>query len=218
MSTFGAFADAIKKPKILVTSCVLAIVIICVLFFIVIFLPRTQNTSDTNSSSSVSNTSVNNGSSASLYPCLKKVSDSVEKIPGLYTKLAVSSEKSLEWGQIYTDNGIRKFNLASFKDYTKEQTNQIHFTEKREDGADFLTYPTSLQICSESNMTVLAGNIPDINVNHWISSGSNTKSLSSTTEAGWTLAPETTGRYRVDAYIYYESKWRLVDRMNIEFN
>ena len=203
---------------ILVIGCVLSIVLVCGMFFVATFLPRSENSKSTTSSSNTSYIGNENISSVTLFPCSKKSSDSVEKISGLYTKLAVSSEKSLDWGQSYTDNGIRKFNLVSFKDYTKEQTNQIHFTQKREDGAEFLTYPTSLQICSESNMTVQAGNIPDINVNHWLSSGSKTKSLSSTTEAGWTLAPETTGRYRVDAYIYYEGKWRFVDRMNIEFN
>jgi len=213
----GILSNVRRKPIILVIGCVLAIVFICGMFFVATFLPRNQP-STSSTSSSVSNSVNGNSAQVTLYPCLKKTSDSIEKVTGLYTKLAVSSEKSLEWGVLYTDNGVRSFNLASFKDYTKEQTNQIHFSQKRDDGTEYLTYPTSLQICSDSNMTVLSGNIPDIKVNHWLSSGSKSKSLSSTTEAGWTLAPETTGKYRVDAYIYYEGNWRLTDRMNIQFN
>jgi len=218
-SKFYNYREAIKKPKIFVTGCVLVIVLICVVFFVATFLPKNQSSSNSNTPSNAITDKVNGSSSSvSLYPCLKKAQDSVEKVPGMYTKLAVSSEKSLDWGVLYTDNGVRSFNLASFKDYSKEQTNQIHFSQKRDDGAEYLTYPTSLQVCSESNMTVLSGDIPDINVNHWLSSGSKSKSLSSTTEVGWTLAPETTGNYRVDAYIFYEGKWRLTDRMSIQFN
>ena len=214
---FGTFTDALRKPKILVTGCVIALFLICGMFFVATFLPKNQsNTSST--SSSVSNSMNGNSSLVTLYPCLKKASDSIEKVPGLYTKLAVSSEKSLDWGVSYTDNGIRSFNLASFKDYTKEQTNQIHFTQKREDGAMYITYSMSIQICSESNMTVQSGNIPNENIDHWLSSEAKSKSLSSTTEVGWNLAPETKGKYRVDAYVYYEGKWRLGDRMNVEFN
>jgi hypothetical protein len=214
---FGIFTDTIKKPKILITGCVIAIVLICGMFFVATFLLKNQS-STSSTSSSVSSSVNGNSSSATLYPCLKNASDSIEKVPGLYTKLAVSSEKRLDWGVLYTDNGVRSFNLACFKDYTKEQANQIHFSQKRDDGTEYLTYPTSLQICSDANMTVLSGDIPDININHWLSSGSKSNSLSSTTEVGWNLAPETTGKYRVDAYIYYEGKWRLTDRMNIQFN
>jgi len=214
----GILSNLRRKPIILVIGCVLAIVFICGMFFVATFLPKSQNTSTSITSSNTSYTNNGNSSTATLYTCLKKENDSVEKISGIYTKLAVSSEKSLDWGVLYTDNSIRSFNLASFKDYTKEISNKIHFSQKREDGTEYLTYPTSLQICSESNMTVQAGNIPDINVNHWTSSGSTSKSLSSTTEVSWIYAPETTGKYRVDAYIYYEGKWRLTDRMNVQFN
>lgn len=212
----ATLGNLLKNPLVIVGGCIGVVVVLCVIVFVIISLPKNQNTSTTSSSSKSSVS--NNVSRVSLYPCLKKVSDSVEKIPGLYTKLAVSSEKSLDWGKLYTDNGIRSFNLASFKDYSKEQTNQIHFSQKRDDGSEYLTYPTSLQICSESNMTVLSGNIPDENVNHWTSSGSSNKSLSSTTEVSWIYAPENKGKFRVDAFIYYEGKWRLADRMNIEFN
>ncbi len=160
----------------------------------------------------------NESSSETLHNCLFSSKDNVEKISGYKFELVVSdiSDENVGWGETRPDNGVREINLKDYKSGISD--NSIYFSAKKHDDSILEDFDMSIQACDPNNKTVAFGYLLDKKSTPYTHDSNRGQSYLSTLELSSYYIKDNSDKYRLDALVYYNGEWRLVDRIDqIEF-
>ena len=146
------------------------------------------------------------------YPCLLKPETTLSNIGNQQFKFVVSTDESLDWGELRKDNGTRKLSPSALDDGTS--ANHLYMISYMSDGTNIMdNLTTTYQICDKNNNTVQSSYLESVNINPIYSDFGDGGSLSTETEVYSLFLAKVPGVYRMDGLAFYNGQWILVARM-----
>jgi hypothetical protein len=147
-------------------------------------------------------------------PCASKAGDTPKQITALNMEIYAVSGAVNELGQLIIDDKVdqKEFSIETLKtgagDGGEGERDVVAIAKTGNDQP--ATFATWLQVCDAENRTTGRNELPVFEPGYILS----TETMQYVTIKNIDAIPLSTGKHRIDGYIYFDNKWQLVTRLD----